>query len=49
MEKQIKVLEKIIQKDSCKNKYAVNNKIKTLKKKVKKQNILKSWNNYLSQ
>ena len=49
MEKQIEVLEKIIVKGKVKNKYALNNKIKTLKKKVQKESKKQSWNNFLSQ
>jgi hypothetical protein len=49
MEKQIELLEKIIVKGKVKNKYALNNKIKTLKKKAYKESKIKNWNNFLSQ
>jgi len=49
MEKQIEVLEKIIVKGKVKNKYALNNKIKTLKKKVQKESKKQNWQNFLSQ
>lgn len=45
---QIKALNKRIAEDKVKNVYAVQNKIKTLKNRLKIEIDLYNWENYLS-
>jgi hypothetical protein len=48
MEKQIKALESNLMKGKAKNKYALANKVKTLKKKLIKTNQKTAWSNFLA-
>lgn len=46
---QISALQKVLKGNSPVNKYAVNNKIKALKKELNNVREVIAWNNYLAQ
>jgi len=49
LENQITAILKAIDKGKCKNQYSAQNKVKTLKKRLKIHCNTISWNNYLAQ